>query len=172
MTQAVALSPAAPVLTLTEEQKQYLTFTLGQEIFAAGILAIKEILRYGAITEVPMTHPCLAGVINLRGRVVPVIDLAVRLGREPVHIGRRTCIVITEVASSNGALEMGIVVDAVRAVLDIPTAAIDPPPTFGIRLHSDYMLGVSRLNDLFVVILDLARILAMDELAALAQSQS
>jgi len=156
---------------VTEEQKQYLTFTLGQETFAAGILTIKEILRYGTITSVPMTHPCLIGMINLRGRVVPVIDLAIRLGREPVQIGRRTCIVITEVEngkeSNTGTLEMGIIVDTVRAVVDISNAAVDPPPAFGIRLHPDYILGVSRLNDLFVVILDLVRILAMEELAAL-----
>ncbi|CAK0748303.1 purine-binding chemotaxis protein CheW [Gammaproteobacteria bacterium] len=160
----------ALVSSLTEEQKQYLTFTLGQEVFATGILVVKEILRYGTITEVPMTHPCLVGMINLRGHVVPVIDLAVRLGRKPVHIGKRTCIVIVEVKSDASSLEMGIVVDAVRAVVDIPVATIDPPPAFGLHLHPDYMLGVSRLNNLFVVILDLVRILAMEELAALAVS--
>ncbi|CAK0745555.1 purine-binding chemotaxis protein CheW [Gammaproteobacteria bacterium] len=165
-----ALSPVgetALALSLTEEQKQYLTFTLGEEVFATGILAVKEILRYGTITEVPMTHPCLIGMINLRGRVVPIIDLALRLGRKAVDIGKRTCIVIVEVKSGESSIEMGIVVDAVRAVLDIPVAKIDPPPAFGIHLHHDYMLGVSRLDDLFVVILDLARILAMDELVAL-----
>ncbi|CAK0756703.1 purine-binding chemotaxis protein CheW [Gammaproteobacteria bacterium] len=163
---------AASASFTTDEQRQHLTFTLGKETFAVGILAIKEILRYGAPTEVPMTHPCLVGVINLRGRVVPVIDLAVRLGREPVHVGRRTCIVIIEVTNCNdsGALEMGLVVDTVRAVVDIPTISVDPPPAFGVRLHPDYMIGVTRQDGLFVVILDLNRILAMEELAALTQS--
>jgi purine-binding chemotaxis protein CheW len=176
MTQSVSSSSvekvAPPVVLLSEDRRQYLTFSLGQEVFAVGILAIKEILRYGTITEVPMTHPCLVGVINLRGRVVPIIDLAVRLGREPVNIGRRTCVVITEVGTESGILEMGLVVDAVRAVVDIPANAVEPPPAFGIRLHSDYILGVTQQDDLFVVLLDLARILALDELSTLGQVPS
>lgn len=175
-TQSVSSAPIAkvapPTILSLEDRRQFLTFSLGQEVFAVGILAIKEILRYGTITEVPMTHPCLVGVINLRGRVVPIIDLAVRLGREPVNIGRRTCVVITEVGTESGMLEMGLVVDVVRAVVDIPSAAVEPPPAFGIRLHSDYILGVTRQDDVFVVLLDLARILALDELSILGQGSN
>ena len=173
MTQSVTLSPVerAIVSSLPEEQMQYLTFTLGKEVFAAAILTIKEILRYSVITDVPMTHPCLMGMFNLRGRVVPIVDLALRLGRDPTDIGRRTCIVIAEVATNNGSVEIGIVVDAVRAVVDIPNSAVEPPPPFGIRLHADYMLGVTRLSDLFVVLLDLSKVLAMEELAALTHNR-
>ncbi|HJW26330.1 MAG TPA: chemotaxis protein CheW, partial [Rhodocyclaceae bacterium] len=92
------------------DQQQYLTFSLGEEMFAIGILAIREIIEYGQVTEVPMTPPFIRGVINLRGAVVPVVDLAVRFGRPPRDITRRTCIVIVEVESEKGSQEMGIVV--------------------------------------------------------------
>ncbi len=166
MTQSTAIAHVEGAASVHDDQKQYLTFTVGKEIFAAGILTIKEILRYSAITDVPMAHPCLLGVFNLRGRVVPIVDLGLRLGRDPIGIGRRTCIVIAEVTSDNGTMEIGIVVDAVRAVVDIPNAAIEPPPPFGMRLHADHVLGVSRMNDLFVVLLDLSKVLSKEELAA------
>ncbi len=177
MTTAQSVVPAhgeraATALALHEEQKQYLTFTLGKEVFAAAILTVKEILRYSLITDVPMTHPCLLGMFNLRGRVVPIVDLAVRLGRDPTDIGRRTCIVIAEVTNSNGTVEVGIVVDAVRAVVDIPGSLVEPPPAFGIRLHADHMMGVTRLDNLFVVLLDLSKVLAMEELATLSQGRA
>lgn len=171
MTVTPLINQASILALPDDEQHQYLTFNLGQEIFAVGILTIKEILRYGTPTAVPMSHPCLVGVINLRGRVVPVVDLAVRLGRNSVDIGRRTCIVIIEVKNNqdSGTLEMGLIVDAVRAVIDIPNINIEPPPAFGMRLHSDYMVGVTRQSDIFIVILDLTRILAIEELVSLTK---
>jgi len=167
---ALTLAPSTGSgLQAGDEVQQYLTFTLGQEIFAVGILAIKEILRYHPPTEVPMApNPWLVGVINLRGRVVPVVDLAARLGRKAVTIGRRTCIVITEIDEGDGALhlEIGLVIDAVRAVVDIPHNEIESPPAFGVRLHPEYMIGVVRQSDLFVVLLDLRRILSVMESTA------
>ncbi len=162
--------PAAPD-ALTEQQ-QYLTFSLGEEMFAIGILAIREIIEYGCLTEVPMVPPFIRGVINLRGSVVPVVDMAVRFGRPAGQITKRTCIVIIETgdpASSGGhAQQMGIVVDAVSEVLEIPPADIEPPPEFGARIRIDFISGMGKVNGKFVVMLDVNRILALDEVAVLA----
>src|ERR1700739_898176 len=110
---------------------QFLSFMLGQEMFAIGILAIREILEYGGVTPVPGLPPCISGVINLRGTAVPVLDLARRLERPSSPIGKRTCIIVVEVVREDSAFVIGILVDAVNAVLDIPPAEIEPAPGFG-----------------------------------------
>lgn len=150
------------------EQQQYLTFTLGEEMFAIGILSIREIIEYGQVTEVPMTPPFIRGVINLRGAVVPVVDLTVRFGRPPREVTRRTCIVIVEVETAKGPQEMGVVVDAVSEVLEIPAADIEPPPEFGARIRIDFIKGMGKVNGKFVVILDTSRVLSCEEVAVLS----
>jgi purine-binding chemotaxis protein CheW len=150
------------------EQQQYLTFLLGEEMFAIGILAIREIIEYGYLTEVPMTPPFIRGVINLRGAVVPVVDMAVRFGREARENTKRTCIVIVEVDSETGRHEMGIVVDAVNEVLEIPRADIEPPPEFGARLRIDFVSGMGKVNGNFVVLLDMSRVLSAEEVSVVA----
>src|SRR5512146_1383509 len=122
---AVPTKQAIVAESAAGEQQQYLTFTLGDEMFAIGILSIREIIEYGHLTEVPMTPPFIRGVINLRGAVVPVVDLAVRFDREPGETTKRTCIVIIEVESAKGRQEMGLVVDAVSEVLEIPPQDIE-----------------------------------------------
>ncbi|CAK0777013.1 purine-binding chemotaxis protein CheW [Gammaproteobacteria bacterium] len=162
------LSTVLESLHAPPETRQYLTFTLGQEIFATGILAIKEILRYGGVTEVPMTHPCLMGVLNLRGRVVPVVDLAARLGRPPVQLGRRACVVITELTEGTTEhMEIGVVVETVRAVVEVPDSAIEPPPAFGMNLHPEHVLGVTRMEQLLIVLLDFTQIFTLEAILAL-----
>ena len=151
-----------------EEQQQYLTFLLGSEMFAIGILSIREIIEYGFVTEVPMTPPFIRGVINLRGAVVPVVDLAVRFGRQGQENTKRTCIVIVDIESSNGSQEMGVVVDAVSEVLEIPPADIEPPPEFGARIRSDFIKGMGKIDGKFVIILDANRVLLVDEVAVIA----
>lgn len=148
--------------------QQYLTFSLGEEMFAIGILTIREIIEYGNLTEVPMTPPFIRGVLNLRGAVVPVIDLAVRFGRPACATTKRTCVVIIEVESEKGRQEMGIVVDAVSEVLEIPAADIEPPPEFGARIRIDFIAGMGKVNGKFVVLLDVNRILSVDEIAVAA----
>ena len=152
------------------EQLQYLTFSLSDEMFAIGILSIREIIEYGHITEVPMVPPFIRGVINLRGSVVPVIDLSVRFGRQAADITKRTCIVIIEIANPAGNQhhQMGIVVDAVSEVLEIPSPDIEPPPAFGSRIRTDFISGMGKVNGRFVVLLDVNRILSLDEVAVLA----
>lgn len=162
-------SSRTPAGSLEEnaEQQQYLTFTLGNEMFAIGILSIREILEYGELTEVPMTPPFIRGVINLRGAVVPVIDLAVRFGRTARETTKRTCIVIIEI-DGNGTRQMGIVVDAVSEVLEIPDSEIEPPPEFGARIRTDFIFGMGKVNERFVVMLDVTKVLSIDEIAVLA----
>jgi len=115
---------------------------LDDEMFAIGILSIREIIEYGFVTEVPMTPPFIRGVINLRGAVVPVVDLAVRFGRPARDNTKRTCIVIVDIESAKGSQEMGVVVDAVNEVLEIPPDDIEPPPEFGARIRSDFIKGM------------------------------
>ena len=146
---------------------QYLTFTLGGEMFAVGILNVKEIIEYGSLTEIPMMPAFIRGVINLRGSVVPVIDLAARFGGEPSAVGRRTCIVIVEVSDEEMRHDIGIMVDAVSEVLDIPGSEIEPPPTFGAKIRSDFIFGMGKVNGNFVIILRIDRVLSVDEIAQL-----
>jgi purine-binding chemotaxis protein CheW len=148
---------------------QYLTFTLGAEMFAIGILHIKEIIEYGTLTAVPMMPSFVRGVINLRGAVVPVIDLASRFGGAPSAVTRKTCIVIVELHLADGATRvLGAVVDAVSAVLEIIRADIEPAPSFGTRIRTDFIAGMAKVNGRFVILLDVDRVLSMDEMTALA----
>src|SRR5574344_1655305 len=121
---------------------QYLTFMLGSDAYALGILSIKEIIEYTTMTEVPLMPAFVRGVINLRGAVVPVMDLQARFGQTISAVTKRTCIVIVEVAGPNGPQVMGVVVDAVNAVLDISAADIEPAPAFGTHIRADFIEGM------------------------------
>ena len=147
--------------------QQYLTFTVASEVFAITISAIKEIIEYRPPTEVPMMPPHIRGVINLRGRVVPVIDLAVRFGRAKGEISRRTCIVILEITQDALQQEIGVVVDAVSAVLDMADVDIEPPPKFGAKLRTDFISGMGKVAEKFVIILDVDKVLSVAELSML-----
>jgi purine-binding chemotaxis protein CheW len=155
-----------------QDQQQYLTFMLGGETFALGILAIKEIIEYGQLTEVPRMPASIRGVINLRGSVVPVIDLAARFGKQPTAVGRRTCIVILEVHSDGSEDDshqvIGVMVDAVNEVLDIPATEIEPPPSFGAKIRADFIQGMGKVEGKFVILLNADRVLSVDEMAELA----
>jgi purine-binding chemotaxis protein CheW len=147
---------------------QYLTFTLGGEMFAVGILNVKEIIEYGNLTEIPMMPAFIRGVINLRGAVVPVVDLAARFGGKPSEVQRRTCIVIVEVQQEDARHDIGIMVDAVSEVLEIQAADIEPPPSFGARIRADFIAGMGKVAGKFVIILQIDRVLSVDEMAILA----
>ncbi len=150
-----------------DEQLQYLTFLLGGETFAIGILNIKEIIEYGNVTAVPMMPDFVRGVINLRGSVVPVIDLAMRFSRQPSPVTRRTCIVLIEVEAEGEHYYIGVTVDAVNEVLEIPGTEIEPPPTFGAKIRSDFIGGMGKIDGKFVIILDADKVLSIDEMASL-----
>lgn len=145
----------------------YLAFRLADEVYAIDILRIREILEYSMPTSVPMMPPSVRGVINLRGAVVPVIDLAVRFGREATGVGKRTCIVIVEAAHAGAIQILGLMVDGVNAVLEIGADSIEQPPAFGTRVNTEFIAGMARVNGRFVIILDIARVLSIDEMSAI-----
>lgn len=161
-------SQAVPI-TGTEDNHQHLTFTVGGEIFAIGILNIKEIIEYGNLTEIPMMPQFIRGVINLRGAVVPVIDLSVRFGRGATEIARRTSIVIIEMNDDETRQNIGIVVDAVHEVLEIPAGEIEPPPAFGAKMRTDFIRGMGKVNGKFVIILNIDRTLSVEEMAMISE---
>ncbi len=145
-------------------QGQYLGFFIADEEYAVGILKVKEILQFEAITRVPGTPPTIRGVTNVRGSVVPVVDLAVRFGLPEMAVTGRTCIVIVEVELDGERTVMGIMADAVSQVIDLAEDDIQPPPAFGTRVHMDYLLGMGRSGKKFILLLDIDRILSVDEL--------
>lgn len=151
-----------------EKPRQFLAFVLGGETFAMEIRSIKEVIQYGALTQVPMMPDFVRGVINLRGSVVPVLDLAVRFGRAPSEVSRRTCVVVLEVELHGEDLMLGFIVDQVRAVLDIGAADIEPPPAFGSALRSDFLAGIGKVDGEFVILLDVDHVLSLDELSAIS----
>jgi purine-binding chemotaxis protein CheW len=156
---------------VVEGPQQYLTFLLGGEMFALAILNVKEIIEYGNLTEIPMMPAFIRGVINLRGSVVPVIDLSARFGGNANEIGRRTCIVIVEMKGAeneDAGQDVGIIVDAVSEVLEIPKGEIEPPPTFGAKIRADFIAGMGKVAGKFVIILNVQRVLSVDEMAQLA----
>jgi purine-binding chemotaxis protein CheW len=167
MLQTQAKLPAVVNAAGQPDQQQYLTFMLGGETYAMGILAIKEIIEYGNLTEVPRMPKFIRGVINLRGAVVPVIDLSSRFGKQATQVTRRTCIVIIEVANGNETQDVGVMVDAVNAVLEIPLQEIEPPPSFGANIRADFMSGMGKVNGKFVIILNIHHVLSVDEMATL-----
>lgn len=144
---------------------QYLVFTLARETFAIDILQIREIMEFGSLTEVPMMPPTVRGVINLRGAVVPVIDLSARFGRASTTVGRRTCIVIVEVTQDGDTQTLGVLVDGVNEVMDIPASDIEPAPAFGARIRTDFIAGMGRVDGRFVILLDVARVFSVGEIA-------
>jgi purine-binding chemotaxis protein CheW len=152
------------------EQSQYLTFMLGGETFAIGILAIKEIIEFDKLTTVPMMPRFVRGVINLRGAVVPVIDLSARFGRAATTASKRTCIVIVEVESGEGSQDVGVLVDAVNEVLEIPGGDIAPAPAFGARVRSEFIAGMGKVEGKFVIILNVAHVLSVEEMGALSET--
>ncbi len=157
------------VSSVEQEQDQYLTFMLGGEMFAIPILNIKEIIEYGHLTTVPMMPEFIRGVINLRGSVVPVIDLSARFGRKSTEITRRTCIVIIEIESEDELQDIGVVVDTVNEVLEIPGREVEPAPSFGAAIRTDFIQGMGKINGKFVIILNVNHVLSIDEMTMLSQ---
>lgn len=167
MGQVVQAKGGAVAVKVDEAPSQYLTFSLGGEMFAVGILNVKEIIEYGHLTEIPMMPAFIRGVINLRGSVVPVIDLSARFGGKATEVSRRTCIVIVEVSDGETRHDIGIMVDAVSEVLDIPGSEIEPPPSFGARIRADFIFGMGKVDGKFVIILNIDKVLSVEEIAML-----
>ena len=165
-----AQQPPQAVEPGAQDNVQYLTFRLGAEFYAIGIRNIKEIIEYGSVTPVPMMPEFIRGVINVRGAVVPVIDLLARFGKGASQTTKRTCIVSIELDSEGETHNVGVMVDAVSEVLEIPAADIEPAPTFGAGIRADFIRGMGKVGGEFIVILDIGRVLSVDEISMLAQA--
>jgi purine-binding chemotaxis protein CheW len=150
---------------------QYLTFFLAGEMFAIAILGIKEIIEHGPETLVPMMPSFVRGVINLRGAVVPVVDLSARFGRPNSEITRRSCVIIIEASTDDGLpQDIGLLVDTVSAVQEIPATQIEPPPSFGARIRADFISGMAKVEGKFVIVLEVDKVLSIDEMSNLAEA--
>lgn len=164
--------PLPSALADDEGGSQFLTFTVGGEMYAIGILAIKEIIEYGGVTGVPMMPEFVRGVINLRGSVVPVVDLSARFHSEQSKAGQRSCIVIVEIQSEDGIQDVGVMVDSVSEVLEIAADDIEDTPAFGARIRTDFIRGMGKVNGRFVILLDVERVLGADGLGMLATAST
>jgi purine-binding chemotaxis protein CheW len=156
---------------VAEESIQCLTFSVAGERFAVDILEIREIIEVGMMTSVPLAPDFVRGVVNLRGNVLPVIDLSVRLGRERQEITKRTCIVVVEVTVAREHLSLGIMVDEVNEILEISPEHLQPPPRVGGRMRTDFIRAMGRVDEIFIVLLNMNYVLNrgdMDQLQELA----
>lgn len=160
--------PGAVDSTVHGVRDQYLAFSLGGETFGMDIRHIQEVIQHGGLTEVPLMPPFLRGVINLRGSVVPVIDLSVRFNGDRTKEDRRTCIVILDLTQGDRHTLLGVMVDQVSEVLEIDGEDMDPPPAFGSQLRPDFMKGIGKVGGRFLVLLDVNRVLAIEEMAGLS----
>lgn len=149
--------------------QQYLTFLLNGEMYAFAILNVKEILEYGKVTPIPRVPKFIQGVINLRGEVVPVINLAQRFQQQASQVTKRSCIVIIEVDGEEQKQDLGVLVDSVSEVIDIPLADIRAAPSFSCQIRTDFIRAMAELQDNFVIILAEDKVLSVDELAMVDQ---
>ncbi len=162
-------------LAAQEQAGQYLTFLIGDESFAVSILDVKEIIEITNVTHVPLTPDFIYGVINLRGNVVPVIDLSARLKNRRAEISKRSCIVLVAVETSEAFQLIGMLVDEVREILEIPVTNIQPAPDFGADIRTDFIQAMARVDDVFIILLAVNRVLSLEELSqldALAYSEA
>lgn len=154
---------------------KYLTFYLGKELYAVNIMGVREIFEYSEVTAMPMMPDFVCGAINLRGNAVPVIDLAKRMRQGETDFSGRTCIVIVEMLYGDELLDVGVIVDSVNRVIDMKNSDIDSTPTFGGNIRADFLVGLGKVDDHFVIVLDMEKVLSMDDFEALssvAQSYS
>jgi purine-binding chemotaxis protein CheW len=150
---------------------QYLTFIISDEEFAVPIMRVKEIIEYQSLTQVPMVPDFIAGAVNLRGAVVPVINLALKFGMTAKPINRRSCIVIMEIQQADELVVLGILVDKVLQVFDIPDSDIEPAPTFGAQIKTEFIQGMGRVDEQFIIILSINDVLSLNEVSVLGDLQ-
>jgi purine-binding chemotaxis protein CheW len=160
------ISSGSPVAA-DEEATQYLTFFVAGERYAIAILDVKEIIEVSQMTRVPMTPDYIRGVINLRGNVVPVVDLCARLGKGRCELTKRSCIVLVEVDTRNERQQLGMLVDEVNEILEIPSSHLQPAPDFGTDIRTDFIQSMGRVDDVFMILLDINHVLSVEELSQL-----
>jgi len=158
------------VKVMADKEGKYLTFSMADEEYGVGILKIKEIIGMMSITTVPQTPEFVKGVINLRGKVIPVVDLRLKFGMDFIDYTERTCIIVVETEGSSGTVQIGIVVDSVSEVLNITGADIEETPTFGTKLNTDFILGMAKMEGGVKILLDIDQVLSAEEVTALEQA--
>jgi len=158
------------IRSMADKEGKYLTFSLAGEEYGIGILKVKEIIGMMPITTVPRTPVCVKGVINLRGKVIPVVDLRLKFGMVEMGYTERTCIIVVEIASQTAPVLIGIVVDSVSEVLNIKRADIEETPTFGAKLNTDNILGMAKMNGGVKILLDIDKVLSGNGAAGFDQA--
>ncbi len=150
--------------------EKYLTFSLGEEQYGVEILKVKEIIGLMEITKVPRTPDFVCGVINLRGKVIPIIKLRKKFGMEVIEDTEQTCIIVVEISFHDSSLQMGIIVDSVSEVLDIDTREIEDTSTFGASISADFIMGMAKTNEGVKILLNIEKVLTADELIAISEN--
>lgn len=156
--------------TAEKETRQYLTFQLAEETFAVNVAKVREILDFISITKVPRTPDFMRGVINLRGSVVPVVDMKLKFGMEETEKTVDTCIIVLEVTIDGETTIVGALADSVEEVVELEPGQIEPPPRIGMKLDTDFISGMGKLGEEFVIILDTDRIFTFEEVEALEEA--
>ena len=154
--------------TTRSQSNTYLTFYLDEELFGLNILLVREVLEFTSITRVPMTADFMRGVINVRGHVVPVVDLRQKFGLEKVEQTVNTCIIIVELEIEGESATMGALVDGVQEVMDIAPGQIEASPRLGSRIDTRFIQGIGKLNERFVILLDIQAIFSSQELSMIS----
>ena len=158
------------VKAMDDREGKYLTFTMAEEEYGIGILKIKEIIGMMSITSIPQSPDFVKGVINLRGQIIPVVDLRLRFGMEKADYTERTCIIVVEIIGQSGATSIGLVVDSVSEVMHIKGEDIENTPAFGAKLNTDYILGMAKMEGGVKILLDIDRVLSSEEIAVLEKT--
>ncbi|HTP27139.1 MAG TPA: chemotaxis protein CheW [Anaeromyxobacteraceae bacterium] len=151
---------------------QFLTFTLDEERYAVEIAKVREVLEFTAVNRVPRTPEFMRGMINLRGNIVPVIDLRLKLGLSRTERTVDTCVIITEVEMDGESVVLGALADSVQEVIDLDAASISPPPRMGTRVDTRFIRGMSKREDQFLIILDIDRVLSEEDLRAIVAAEA
>jgi purine-binding chemotaxis protein CheW len=155
---------------LEQYQGKYLTFKLANEEYGLEIMKVREIIGIMDITKLPKTPDFVKGVINLRGKVIPVVDLRLKFGLEEVDYTDKTCIIVVEIGSDGEAYQMGIIVDAVSEVMNVSVDEIEPTPRFGVAVNTEYILGMAKGKDSVRTLLDIDKVLGSEEIAAMTSA--
>lgn len=166
----VAETMSQAVIAMTIKTGKYLTFSLGKETYGIGILKVKEIIGMMQVTSVPRTPDFVKGVINLRGKVIPVIDLRLKFFMESIPYTERTCIIVVEIDSDDSTVLIGIVVDTVSEVLNIKENEIEDTPVFGSNLCTDYILGMAKTDGGVKILLDIDKVMTSGKVAELSKA--
>ncbi len=169
MAEAATQMMASQDSDIIDKEGKYLTFALGPEEYGLEILKVREIIGYMDITAVPQTPEHIKGVINLRGQVIPVIDLRTKFGMNTAEVTEQTCIIVVEIAQQNRKFNTGIVVDRVQEVLDIAKEQIEPTPQFGTNVDTDFILGMGKIGSSVKILLDINKVLSNDDISDLAE---